>query len=47
MTGTFIDGLGQDYLKMKLLKKAPKTFEDAVELAVKEQILRERINLRN
>lgn len=47
MTGTFIDGLNQDYLKMKLLREAPKTFEDAVELAVREQNLRKRFNLRN
>jgi hypothetical protein len=43
----FMDGIGPDYLRLKLLREAPHTFERALELAMKEQNLRRRHNLRS
>jgi hypothetical protein len=42
----FTDGLYFDYLRMKMLRENPPTFEAAVECAMKEQKLRQRFNLR-
>jgi hypothetical protein len=42
----FIDGIGPDYLRLKLLREAPHTFERALGLAMKEQNLRRRHNMR-
>jgi hypothetical protein len=42
----FADGLHYDYLRMKVLRETPKTYEAAVESAVREQNLRKRFNLR-
>ena len=43
----FCDGLFHDYLRMKVMRTDPKTFEEAVEIAMKEQNLRKRFNLRS
>lgn len=47
LTDTFIDGLAHDYLKIKLLRDNPANFEDAFELALAEQNLRKRVNIRS
>ena len=41
----FCDGLFHDYLRMKVIGTDPKTFEEAVEIAMKEQNLRARFDL--
>ena len=46
LVGFFVDGLSQDYLKMKLLRENPNTFNAAVNSAMQEQNLRKRFNLR-
>ena len=43
----FCDGLIYDYLRMKVLRCDPKSYEEAVEIAMKEQNLRKRFNLRS
>ena len=43
----FCDGLSYDYLRLKILRENPKTLETAIEIAMKEQNLRKRLNLRN
>ena len=43
----FLDGLFFDYLKMKILREDPRTFEGAVQVALKEQNIRKRFSLRN
>ena len=42
----FCDGLFHDYLRMKVMRANSKTFEEAVEIAMQEQNLRKRFNLR-
>ena len=46
LVGFFIDGLYHDYLRMKLMRENPKTFQLAVQSALTEQNLRKRFNLR-
>lgn len=36
----FTDGLSFDFLRMKVLRENPKTFENAVQVAMREEILR-------
>jgi hypothetical protein len=36
----FCDGLSYDYLRLKIFGENPKTLENAIELAMKEQNLR-------
>ena len=43
----FCDGLFHDFLRYKVLREDPKTFAAAVEIAMKEQNLRKRFNLRS
>ena len=43
----FCDGLSFDYLRLKILRENPKTLENAIELAMKEQNLRKRLTLRS
>ena len=43
----FCDGLSFDYLRLKILRENPKTLENAIELARKEQNLRKRLTLRS
>jgi hypothetical protein len=43
----FCDGLSFDYLRLKILRENPKTLENAIELARKEQNLRKRLTLHN
>ena len=43
----FCDGLFHDYLRMKVMRANSKTFEEAVEIAMQEQNLRKRFNLRS
>ena len=44
---TFCDGLRFDYLRMKLMREDPKTLENAVLCAMKEQDLRKRFHDRS
>ena len=46
LISTFIDGLYVDSIKMKIMRDAPTTFERAVTLAMDEQNLRKRFNVR-
>ena len=46
LISTFIDGLYNDSIKMKIMRDAPTTFERAVTLAMDEQNLRKRFNVR-
>lgn len=46
LVNAFCDGLAYDYLKMKVMRENPQTLEDAVRLAMREQNLRKRFNLR-
>ena len=46
LVGYFIDGLSQDYMKMKVMRENPDTFNDAVRVATSEQNLRKRFQLR-
>ena len=43
----FCDGLCYDYLRMKVLREDPESYEKAVEIAMKEQSLRKRFHLRS
>ena len=43
----FCDGLFHDYLRMKVMRANSKTFQEAVEVAMQEQNLRKRFNLRS
>ena len=43
----FCDGLCFDYLRMKVLRENPDSFEKALEIAMREQNLRKRFNLRS
>ena len=47
MIGFFVDGLMYDYLKMKILRENPNTFQAAVTVAMNEQNLRKRFDLRS
>ena len=40
LVGFFIDGLFHDYLRMKVMRESPKTFQAAVQSALAEQNLR-------
>ena len=46
IVGFFVDGLSADYLKMKILRQNPATLEAAVTVAMEEQNLRTRFDLR-
>lgn len=46
MVDSFCDGLYHDYLRMKVMREDPKTFDQAVNSAMKEQDLRRRFNER-
>ena len=46
LVGFFVDGLAHDFLKMKVMRENPATFQGAVSAAMKEQNLRKRFNLR-
>ena len=46
LVDAFVDGLAFEYLKMKVMREDPKTLEDAISVAMKEQNLRKRFNLR-
>lgn len=43
----FTDGLSFDFLRMKVLRENPKTLENAVQVAMREQNLRKRLALRS
>ncbi|KAK3108899.1 hypothetical protein FSP39_018195 [Pinctada imbricata] len=43
----FCDGLFYDYLRMRVLRCDPRGYDEAVEIAMKEQNLRKRFNLRS
>ena len=47
MIGFFTDGLYHDFLKMKVMRDNPTTFQNAVTVAMNEQNLRQRFNLRS
>ena len=47
MIGFFVDGLHHDYLKMKVMRENPDKFQTAVTVAMNEQNLRQRFNLRS
>ena len=47
MIGFFVDGLQHDYLKMKILHDNPNTFQAAVTVAMNEQNLCKRFDLRS
>lgn len=46
MINIFLDGLFHDYLKMKILREDPQTFDEAVQIAAHEQNIRTRFSLR-
>ena len=46
LVGYFIDGLHHDYMKMKVMRENPNTFNDAITAATREQNLRKRFQLR-
>ena len=46
LVGFFIEGLFHDYLRMKVMRKNPKTFQAAVQSVLAEQNLRKRFQLR-
>lgn len=46
LVGFFIDGLAFDYLKMKVMRENPDRLQAAVHIAMSEQNLRKRFNLR-
>lgn len=46
LIGYFIDGLLQDFMKMKVMRENPNTFNDALRVATTEQNLRRRFQLR-
>lgn len=47
MVDIFTDGLSFDLLRMKVLRENPKTLENAVQVAMREQNLRNRLALRS
>jgi hypothetical protein len=46
LVDVFCDGLYFDYLRMKILREQPRTFDAALALAMREQTLRRRFNMR-
>jgi hypothetical protein len=46
LVDVFCDGLYFDYLRMKVLREQPRTFDAALALAMREQTLRRRFNMR-
>ena len=46
LISTFVDGLNSDSIRMKLMRDTPATFERAVKIAMDEQNLRKRFNVR-
>lgn len=46
IVGFFIDGLTQDFLRLRLMRENPNTLQAAVRIATTEQNLRKRFNLR-
>jgi hypothetical protein len=46
LVDVFCDGLYFDYLRMKVLREQPRTFDAALALAMREQNLRRRFNMR-
>lgn len=46
LVGYFIDGLAKDYMKMKVMRANPPTFNEALATATAEQNLRKRFQLR-
>ena len=46
LVGFFINGLYHDYLRMKIMRENPKSFQNAVQSALAEQNLRKRFHLR-
>ncbi|MCG7884346.1 MAG: hypothetical protein JAY96_22495 [Candidatus Thiodiazotropha endolucinida] len=47
LVGFFTDGLLMDFMKMKVMRDNPRTFQAAVDTALTEQNLRKRFNLRS
>ena len=47
LIGFFVDGLYHDYLRIKVMRENPTTFEDAVRSALNEQNLRKRFQMRS
>lgn len=47
LVGFFTDGLLMDFMKMKVMRDNPHTFQGAVDIALTEQNLRKRFNLRS
>ncbi|MCG7874780.1 MAG: hypothetical protein N0C90_00440 [Candidatus Thiodiazotropha endolucinida] len=47
LIGFFVDGLHHDYLRIKVMRESPATFEAAVKSALNEQNLRKRFHLRS
>ncbi|MCG8104675.1 MAG: hypothetical protein N0C91_20110 [Candidatus Thiodiazotropha endolucinida] len=47
LVGFFVDGLWQDYMKMKVMRNNPDTLQDAISVANEEQNLRRRFDLRS
>ena len=46
LVGFFINGLFHDYIKMKVMRENPKTFQAAIQSALVKQNLRKRFQLR-
>jgi len=46
MINVLLDGLYHDYLKMKVLREDPRTFNGALQIAMREQNIRKRFALR-
>lgn len=47
LIGFFIDGLGQDYMKMKIMRANPDSLQAAIKIGNEEQNLRRRFDLRS
>ena len=47
LVGFFIDGLKHDYMKLKVMRHNPRNLEAALDIAIEEQNLRKRFELRN
>lgn len=47
MVDIFTNGLSFDFLRIKVLRENPKTLENAVQVAMREQNLRKRLALRS
>lgn len=46
MLNVLLDGFYHDYFKMKVLREDPRTFNEAVQVAMREQNIRKRFALR-